>query len=150
LFVFATHKYTRRQCDGQRPTCAPCVKRTTECIYSDKREVIDESIEVLEILKATPEHTALDILRLLRSSGDLTTVLSMVKGGMDGKQRLSVYEAARGTARPTPSPLEFELMIKNPSTYPILQAVDVPALEASNLLRSVNVGRARSPQSEQS
>lgn len=110
-------------------------------MYSDKREINDESSEVVELLKSTPEGTAFDILRLLRASGDPAAVLSMVKGGMDGKMRPSDLEVARTMAVPSKSMLEFELMAKNFISYPLVHPVADSTLEQSNLLRPMNLGQ---------
>jgi hypothetical protein len=98
----------------------------------------------LEVLKATSEATAVNILRLLRSNGDVSAILSIAKGGMGSKQRPSIFEAARAPVPLTQSTLDFELMIKNPISYPYLQPVDISALQASDLVRSVNASRAMS------
>ncbi|KAI1843691.1 hypothetical protein JX266_010137 [Neoarthrinium moseri] len=131
----------KTRCDGERPTCSPCQRRGTECAWSDKREPNDETLEVLELLKSAPEKTAIDILRLLRTSGDVRAVLSMVNGGMDGKHRPSDRDASLAMTMSAQSPLELELMVRNPNSYPTLRPISEAALEESNLLRPVNLAR---------
>lgn len=129
------------KCDGRRPTCGPCRKRTTDCIYSTKKDLGEEPQEILELLKWLPEHRAFDVLRVLRANdGDCAAALSVIKSGPGGTRRPSDFNVPRDEI-PAQSPLGVELMARHPIAYPMLQPISVNALQESNLLRSVNATR---------
>ncbi|KZL78030.1 N-terminal fungal transcription regulatory domain-containing protein (zinc finger protein) [Colletotrichum tofieldiae] len=139
----------KTRCDGIRPTCAACRKRSTECIFIEKKESPrsgqspEGSHEILELLKSAPEPQAFEILRLLRTNGDPNSVLNIIKGGMNGMTRPSDHDASCAI-RSTQSPLEFELMVKNPVAYPALRHVPLTTLERDRLLGPSKLRRSKS------
>ncbi|KAK8102802.1 hypothetical protein PG984_015948 [Apiospora sp. TS-2023a] len=131
----------KTRCDGRRPTCGPCRKRTTACTYSARKDLGEEPHEMLELLKWLPEHRAFDVLRVLRANdGDCAAALSVIKSGPGGTRRPSDCNVPQAEI-PAQSPLEIELMARHPIAYPMLQPISVAALRESNLLRTVNSNR---------
>ncbi|KAK7917103.1 hypothetical protein PG985_010711 [Apiospora marii] len=131
----------KTRCDGRRPTCGPCRKRTTACTYSARKDLGEDPHEILELLKWLPEHRAFDVLRVLRANGgDCAAALSVVKSGPGGTRRPSDCSVPQDEI-PAQSPMEIELMTRHPLAYPMLQPISVAALSESNLLRTVNSTR---------
>ncbi|TIC89563.1 Nitrogen assimilation transcription factor nit-4 [Colletotrichum higginsianum] len=62
---------------------------------------------------------------------------------MNGVARPSEHDAGRAI-RSTQSPLEFELMVKNPVAYPALRHVPLTTLERDGLLRPSRLRRSKS------
>lgn len=107
---------------------------------------------MVELLILAPYAEALDALRLLRSTGDESAVLSVIKGGgggHDGSNSSSSSERnSKAPQQPPPgafvpqrSSLELELMTKNPITYAPLRRISMSELEESNLLRPISAAR---------
>ncbi|KAK1716020.1 uncharacterized protein BDZ83DRAFT_46730 [Colletotrichum acutatum] len=75
----------KSRCDGLRPTCAACQKRSSDCTYVQKREALQSSYEshepqeLLDILKSVTEQHAIQILRLWRTDTDIAAVLSFAR-----------------------------------------------------------------------
>ncbi|KAK7915322.1 hypothetical protein PG985_013025 [Apiospora marii] len=161
----------KTRCDGTRPSCNLCVKRSEKCVYNDKRDAAQDSIDMVELLIEAPYAEALDALRLLRSTGDESVVLSVIKGGggdsnnggsnsnsnrnSDGNgngngdsssssERNSMAPPQQPSTRafvPQRSSLELELMTKNSITYAPLRNISMSELEESNLLRPISAAR---------
>ncbi|KAK8070948.1 hypothetical protein PG997_011151 [Apiospora hydei] len=75
----------KTRCDGRRPTCGPCRKRTTDCTYSPRKDLGEEPHEMLELLKWLPEHRAVDVLKVLRANdGDCAAALAVIKSSRGG------------------------------------------------------------------
>lgn len=85
---------------------------------------MSDSVEILECLITASEPNALELLRRLRQSPNLTAVLAGMNGDMYDKVRPSDLTAARWTAPPTSSCLEFELSSLHPNAYPKLLPID--------------------------
>ncbi|KAK6856886.1 hypothetical protein PG995_007073 [Apiospora arundinis] len=95
----------KTRCDGRRPTCGPCRKRTTDCIYSTRKDLGEEPQEILELLKWLPEHRAFDVLRVLRANdGDCAATLSVIKSGPGGTRRPSDFNVPPRRDTSTVSP----------------------------------------------
>ncbi|WDK18379.1 hypothetical protein CGRA01v4_09664 [Colletotrichum graminicola] len=136
----------KTRCDGKRPICAACRKRSTECTFVEKKESprlgqsSGGSHEVLELLKSAPEQQAFEILRLLRTNGDPDSVLNIIKRGQHGIKRLPNNDTACAI-RSMQSPLEFELMARNPAT---LRQALLTTLERDELLGARKLRRSKS------
>ncbi|KAM0816674.1 hypothetical protein AB5N19_02476 [Seiridium cardinale] len=129
----------KTRCDGARPVCGLCQKRgAVKCSYSDKRDANDETREIMELLKSEPESVAIDILKILRSNHDPTTVLSLVSARHGGKQEHPPSSLGLGAPTPQSYPMETELVAKNPILYPVMHSLFKPTLMQSHLLRSVS------------
>ncbi|EFQ32532.1 uncharacterized protein GLRG_07546 [Colletotrichum graminicola M1.001] len=137
----------KTRCDGKRPICAACRKRSTECTFVEKKESprlgqsSGGSHEVLELLKSAPEQQAFEILRLLRTNGDPDSVLNIIKRGQHGIKRLPNNDTACAI-RSMQSPLEFELMARNPAT---LRQALLTTLERDELLGARKLRRSNVP-----
>ncbi|KAK1995452.1 hypothetical protein LX36DRAFT_725304 [Colletotrichum falcatum] len=140
----------KTRCDGIRPICAACRKRSTECIFVEKKESprlgqsSGGSNEILELLKSAPEPQAFEILRLLRTNGDPDSVLKIVKGGQNGAKVLSKNDT-ECAIRSVQSPLEFELMVRNPVAYPARHHAPLTALERDGLPGPRRLRRSNAP-----
>ncbi|KAK7937547.1 uncharacterized protein PG986_014415 [Apiospora aurea] len=130
----------KTRCDGVRPVCGPCSKRSVDCVYVERKRIQEDDAEVLELLQSVPEERAIYILRLFRTTGDSTSVLTILKSGIDDDERHRSLQGSRHT-RPTPDlpRLELELMAKNAVLYPPLLWVSVYELEGRNLLRPLHL-----------
>ena len=109
------------------------LKRRIDHLHSD----MSEQTELLECLKSVPEKDAFAILRRLRASEDISTLLSSIKGSMNEKYRASDHTAARSTLQAAGSNMEFELNMRHRNGYPVLlpletSQVDLEALFTTN------------------
>lgn len=119
-------------CDGSRPSCTPCVDRKAECIYRLRKDGPRgpwlDHIEIIERLSTAPEADALDLLRRLRESTDLSAVLSSTGGGTHDKIRSTNIAANRSLPSPTFTRLQSELSSLHPIAYPRLDPIDIRAI----------------------
>ncbi|KAK8041951.1 hypothetical protein PG993_006474 [Apiospora rasikravindrae] len=119
-------------CDGGRPSCTPCVDRKAECIYRLRKDGPRgpwlDHIELIERLSSAPEADALDLLRRLRESTDLSAVLSSPGAGNQDKMRSTSLAANRSLPPPAFTKLESELSSLHPIAYPRLNPVDIRAI----------------------
>ncbi|KAI0016238.1 hypothetical protein F4780DRAFT_773036 [Xylariomycetidae sp. FL0641] len=125
----------KTKCDGRRPMCSHCLKRgLTTCIYPEKSGATPEVGELLELLQSQPEDRAVTLLGLLRAKSDITSVLTVFKGGGASKHDhvLSKREEDAADAR---NFLVSELMAKHPTAYPSWQPVSASKLGKSDLVR---------------
>ncbi|KAH6871684.1 hypothetical protein B0T10DRAFT_417034, partial [Thelonectria olida] len=137
-------------CGGQRPRCEACRRRGEKdsCTYVDSRsqgqtsEETDQILELFDLLKSGPESQALDILQILRCHNDLETALSIVQARRGPGRLTSGQEWTPISTRHLR--LEYELMARNPVSFPPLQP-----FEASILNRAVlGTGRISTTDSE--
>lgn len=126
----------RTGCDGARPVCAAYHKRSTSCTYVNekslemrptvlKREniVLREKIaafqEIVRHIESLPQHAVREILQSLRDGSDPINLLKTIQS-----QQMKVVPSAMDTARALmpqiPSKTEFELMIRHPDVFPVL------------------------------
>ncbi|KAK8869137.1 hypothetical protein PGQ11_007715 [Apiospora arundinis] len=133
----------KTRCDGVRPVCGPCFKRSVGCTYVDPKVVHEENAKVLELLQSVPEQRAINILRLFRTTGDSAKVLSIVKGSVDDEWHQSLQNATYTIPTTNLTTLELELMIKNSVAYPRLRRVSVSELEERNLFRPFTLARTQ-------
>ncbi|KAH7376999.1 hypothetical protein B0T11DRAFT_25571 [Plectosphaerella cucumerina] len=135
----------KARCDGKRPACTACVKRSASCSYADKESqgdpaTVTASMQVLDMLKSASESQALDILRLLRANGDPEAVMSLIHARND-----SVDSAVSPSPSLNPfNDFSFELMSRNPVSYPAWRPPNGAALESSSLLHPFSLRRTRS------
>ena len=99
-----------QQCDGGRPACAACIKRSEACVYTvepdlsrtenlrrrfDQLQVkADQSEKLLGFLQTKPEGEALEILRRMRH--DRYDAPSLLRYIQDGE--LLIQQPRRGEA----------------------------------------------------
>lgn len=112
-------------------------------MYSDKREASDDTLEVMDLLKSSTEVKSIEILKLLRTSGDPAVVLALLKRDSKAKE-LSPATAPLGRLISHMSTLETELMTKYSISYPVLRLFSEDFLEQSKLVHSVTIARANS------
>ncbi|OHE98234.1 hypothetical protein CORC01_06431 [Colletotrichum orchidophilum] len=137
----------KTRCDGLRPTCGSCQKRSSECTYVQNRGALrssntsNEAQELLDILKSVTEEHAVQILRLWRAEGDLAAVLSFARAGDNGAS--DIPDVVDDNANPsTRSSLTSELMANFPIAYPSPRAIPATALERDGLLSPNTLCRA--------
>lgn len=141
-------------CDGNRPSCTPCVDRKAECIYRLRKDGPRgpwlDHIELIERLSSAPEADALDLLRRLRESTDLSTVL--LSTGVGNLDKAPSSAANRSQPPPSFAKLESELSSLHPIAYPRLIPIDIRAIcresrskfEARNRLTTTKADMASS------
>lgn len=129
------------QCDGKRPECAGCIKEKTVCQYvtasSDethhmavKRQLesvqgqLQQHADILEHLCSVPDSEALDTIHRLRSTPNVSGVLSAIRN-KGPRKRISSLNAARGTLPPMASNIEFESTVLHRLAYPVLDPIDI-------------------------
>ncbi|KAK7928794.1 hypothetical protein PG985_005792 [Apiospora marii] len=117
------------------------------CVYVERKRIQEDDAEVLELLQSVPEERAIYILRLFRTTGDSTSVLTILKSGIDDDERHRSLQGSRHR-RPTADlpRLELELMAKNAVLYPPLLWVSVYELEGRNLLRPFTLAPTQVPE----
>lgn len=96
--------------------------------------------DVIQHLRSAPEHDALEIIRRLRSTPNLESVISSIKNSMT-RERPSDIEAARATLPFTQSALEFELGVLHGNAYPALAEIDTSAINVSSIFEQQPTGR---------
>ncbi|KAM0531676.1 hypothetical protein ACHAPH_007885 [Verticillium nonalfalfae] len=137
-------------CDGQRPSCQACLKRSKTCVYTEKpaRGASDtamaESYEVLQLLKAAPEPEALDILRMLRANRDPSAVLAVLKDSTSSNLTPSEPGADNSYINLSRSRFEHELMRNYPTAYPAIRPLPLPRPEMSDASPAPYFRRTRS------
>lgn len=121
-------RHKKRRCDGQRPTCEPCLIRDEICVYQQRRatwsETEDSIVEVIQLLNAMPRLEALRTLEALRHATDASTILAILKGGMKSKQRPSDLIVAKSITNT--STFALELLAHHPFAYPRLLPLEIP------------------------
>ena len=135
------------KCDNQKPACGPCRKRRSSCHYrvSDKQhalqtqvagleEALKDHTEFLDHIRSLPEHEALQLLRALKASKDLSNLSSEIIGELTKHHRPSDNLASRGMLPPTESALEFELSMRHQMAYRSLIPVDISLISLGPLL----------------
>ena len=91
------------------------LKRENETLKEDSLAVQG----VLEYLKSAPSHTAQALLEKLRTAPDTMTALELAKE--EGLVRqMSDQSTVQAILRSSDSDMEFELMVRHPIAYPIL------------------------------
>ena len=108
------------------------LKRKMNHLHSD----FSEQTELLECLKSIPEKDAFAILRRLRASEDISTLLSSIRGSMNEKYRPSEHTAARSTLPATGSNIEFELNMRHQKGYPVLLPLDTTQVDLEALFKT--------------
>lgn len=78
----------------------------------------------------TPEHEAINLLRLIRDGDPPGLALGYIKGD-DEEERPPAAQSV----------FEHRLMAQNPAMYPVLRPYSTRDLERSNMLRPVNAAR---------
>jgi len=90
-----------------------------ECYYRADRPREDQIFAgLIQRLRTLPENEAIELLRRLRSTNDLESVLSSAAGNASNQYRPSDIETARAHSPPTDSRIEFELSVKYRIVYP--------------------------------
>ena len=122
------------QCDGARPSCSRCTSIQKTCVYAggpDETRVaalkrtaktnegkLAEFQELYQHLRSRPETEAVEILRRLRSSSDVSSVLRFINDGDLIIQNFSrshdVHDVNMASSRST---LQVELAMRYPNVY---------------------------------
>ncbi|TFB01937.1 Nitrogen assimilation transcription factor nirA [Trichoderma ghanense] len=87
----------KTKCSGERPSCARCVHRRTECLYTtqpgettsqalkrgyrDLRERTTVHEELIELLRNLSDREAEHVFKRIRDGADVNTILNLVRAG---------------------------------------------------------------------
>ncbi|KAK5990592.1 Nitrogen assimilation transcription factor nit-4-like protein [Cladobotryum mycophilum] len=131
------------RCDGNRPACSACQGRAEPCIYREvhlTKESAQHILEIIYLLNSMPKEEASRVLKFLKTEKDASIVLSVLRGGMDAKQRPS--DATVAAAIMEESFLSLELEAQNPVAYPMLSPIniDVGGMRILHMLREQQTG----------
>ncbi|KAH8904140.1 hypothetical protein BR93DRAFT_169665 [Coniochaeta sp. PMI_546] len=137
----------RTACDGDRPTCGPCIKRGSQCVYVStnpvetpamvmKREMeslrkkYENLAEAFDILCDLPEDKSIEALRNSRlvTAKDPAALLSAITHHTANIETLPRQVLARPPAQDSG---EFELMIRHAIAYPTLLPLDAAAVSVT-------------------
>lgn len=136
------------QCDGQRPVCHQCHERAQSCAYRTEPQLAKESarrvVEVVHLLNAMPKEEAIRVLSFLKNHNDAAVVLSVLRGGMEAKQRPSDIAVATAVIKHSFQFLELEA--QNPVAYPTLPPIQVDIQDDGALRRLVQPQGVGSPE----
>ncbi|PVH97206.1 nitrate assimilation regulatory protein nirA [Periconia macrospinosa] len=125
--------YCRRKkisCSGEHPTCFRCEKDKIKCEYASASEKkYSEHNDFIEHLLDMPEPDAVEILRKLRTTRNVSNAISSLKGAAHASIRPSDLTTARAILPSTPSTIEFELSMLHKSVFPILVSLNVDSIE---------------------
>ncbi|KAK2040168.1 hypothetical protein LZ31DRAFT_558122 [Colletotrichum somersetense] len=143
----------KTSCDGERPVCDSCSRRSLSCVYSadtsrkalklqisQLQQEVDDSKALIERLRILPESEALEALRALRKSTPHPlepAALSPVLGCGLARRRPSNLLASRGLLPPSQSDMESELQISHPFAYPVLESLDPDSINVYGWFSSV-------------
>ncbi|KAJ4988162.1 C6 transcription factor [Stagonosporopsis vannaccii] len=148
-------------CDGARPECARCLKARVPCVYlSDDAEAtptmalkseveslqrrLQEHNDFLENIRNAPEDDILGIVRQLRSAGNVSTLLSSSQRRASGPGEVSDRALTRAAMPSTESGIEYELVMRHPTAYPMLE----PASPSSTASPIVTGASSQTPSSD--
>ena len=95
---------------------------------------LKQHADIIERLRCAPEPEATAILSRLRSTSDVSAVLSAIRTSVSSN-RLSERRTARAVLPPTDTEIEFELWVHHSIVYPALAPIDVLSLNLNNLVR---------------
>ncbi|KAF4456621.1 Conidial development protein fluffy [Fusarium austroafricanum] len=138
-------------CDGGQPSCSRCSQRGNTCVYEPSSKEVGRRIElenqitqlqdrlkqhedVIQHLRSAPEQDAITIVRRLKSTPDLETVLSSIRSSIT-PQRPSDIKTARATLPFTQSSLEFELAVLHGNAYPAMLDIDTSTIDVNNIFK---------------
>jgi hypothetical protein len=100
--------------------------------------------ELYNLLRSRSEPEALEILRRIRSSEDLESVLSLIRDGDLLIQRLpSAIETARNALPPIHCNIELNLTLQHPNAYPMLPPLSQLLSELGQPRSPIQAGLAR-------
>ncbi|KAF1844763.1 uncharacterized protein K460DRAFT_98178 [Cucurbitaria berberidis CBS 394.84] len=141
----------RAGCDGVRPACTACQKRQSQCTYMNQedqemrptilkrenttlREKIAAYGEIICLLENIPQTTVQDILRRLRTGSDPAVILRSLKSE-NFATTPSAQRMARSILPPIQSNCEFELLIRHPSAFPLVDLSQHAQATGNTLVR---------------
>lgn len=101
-------------------------------------EDLRQHSDILEHLRTAPEHEAIAIIRRLRSTRDVSTVLSRIKNDVP-PVRPSSLTVARAILPPVNTQVEFELTMLHKMVYPSLAPLDIASIDLSNLSKHTSL-----------
>ncbi|CAI6339989.1 unnamed protein product [Periconia digitata] len=125
-----TCRQKKLSCTGEHPACSRCVQAKVECVYVSANEnKLSEPNDFVQHLLALPEPDAVEILRRLRMTRNVSNAISSFNGAAHASIRPSDLTTARAILPPTASALEFELGMLHHSVFPVLVSLDVTSIE---------------------
>lgn len=144
-----------QQCDTVRPECTRCLKACVPCVYLSndadatptmalKSEVetlqrqVQEHIKFLENIRSAPEDEAMNIVRQLRSTEDISSVLRLHQGRTGGTSLLSEHSSAQAAIPSIDSiepGIDFELVRLHPNVYPVPIPLNPSSIPSVSLTR---------------
>lgn len=93
------------------------------------QEDFRQHAEFVNYLRSAPEPEALSMMRRLKSTDDMSSLLSHIEGAAHQANRPSDLETARAILPRTESGIEFELHALYQSVYPALPPLDFNAID---------------------
>ncbi|TEA14931.1 Nitrogen assimilation transcription factor nit-4 [Colletotrichum sidae] len=89
---------------------------------------LEDQTRLMELLRSLPGPEAIHLLQRLRSTSDMSRLMSSFEGGLHTETRPSDLETARAILPATQSSVEFELMAQWGTAYPRLYETPIPEL----------------------
>lgn len=128
------------------------LKREVESL----RRSTEDMLELFDVLESAPEAVSIDILRRLKSARNLAEIandpsdvlMSVKKDLGDGHLlpvKLSNRQLMAGLIPETQQTPEYELMMRCPTSYPMLMPVEIAFLNLADLLRPAILEPPKSP-----
>jgi hypothetical protein len=114
----------------ETPTMA--LKRQIDSLQQD----LQDHVEVLEYLRSVPESEALVIVRRLRTTPNVSTILSLVRDRANTINRLSDFLNSPGIFTPVDPSFESELTALHQSVYPAITPLDIDTIELEGIISS--------------
>ncbi|OIW25547.1 hypothetical protein CONLIGDRAFT_621354 [Coniochaeta ligniaria NRRL 30616] len=138
----------RTACDGERPSCRPCIKRGSQCVYVStnpvetpamvmKREMeslrkkYENLAEAFDILRDLPEDKSIAAFRNSRlvTVSDPAALLASIRQDTANSEALPRQVLVRPPAQDSK---EFELMLRHAIAYPTLVPLDSGAVSVTS------------------
>ena len=110
---------------------------------NDLRRKLEETDEVISMLKSTSESRSIELLKALRSDPDISVSSTQWNKSPTGIPGRNVFRTRRGmtvwqpsSRRPSQSSLEFELTARHHIAYPTLHPVEEIDIDLQRLFDS--------------
>lgn len=126
------------------------LKREVESL----RRSTEDILEIFDLLESAPDEISLDILRRLKSTrnhaegaSDPADILASVKKDLEGEPLLPVKLSNRqlmaNLIPETQETTEYELIMRCPTTYPMLIPIEIAFINLADLLRPAILERQK-------
>ena len=102
------------------------------------QRLLQERTNLIDAIRNAPEDEVSTIVERLRSTEDLSAVISSYQGGIGGPSLLSELASARAVVPSTECGIELELVMRHTKMYPSLEPPSPSSIASASLLGGSN------------